>query len=170
MHRILGRVAVLCIASSFLGCFGGKAGRKVSGEAAAQTEAVVDNEEVSPSSVAYTFLDTVNRGNELLLTDADFGRSGRNSVSDGTSGESITATRYRIQVLASTRIEAARVQKKELEKKIAEQVVIGYEAPYYKLFAGSFLKRQEAQALLMKLKKIGFIDAWIVSAKVSSEN
>ena len=56
------------------------------------------------------------------------------------------------------------------QKKIKEQVVIGYEAPYYKLYAGNFLKRLEAQTFLPKLKKLGFLDAWIVSTSVTPEN
>lgn len=153
------------------GCFGNKTGKKkLSVEAGVQPESVVADEGFSPSKVAYTFLDTINSGNELLLTDADFGKSDQKDVSDGSSGKSITETRYRIQVFASNRIETAREQKKELEKKITEQVVIGYEAPYYKLYAGSFLKRQEAQAVLIKLKKLGLIDAWIVSTSVFPEN
>ena len=144
--------------------------KKVSDESAVTPNTVVVDERVPPASLNYTFLDTINRGNELLLTEADFEKSNQTTESDGSSLQTPPETRYRVQILASNRIEAAREQKKELEKKVKETLVIGYEAPYYKLYAGSFVKRRDAQVLLLKIKKLGFLDAWIVSTSVTPEN
>lgn len=116
--------------------------------------------------VRYTFLDTLNEGNELLLTDSDFETSApadKSLLSSGALPESL----YRIQVFASNKIETVREQKKELEKNTDESILIDYESPYYKLYAGGFVKRQEAQIALTKLKKIGYLDAWIVSKKIN---
>ena len=119
----------------------------------------------------YTFLDTINRGNELALTIDDFEKNGEQKVAIVTShkGSGVEA-RYRIQVFASNRIETIREKKKELEKQIKEEVVIGYEAPYYKLYAGSFQRRQDAKIMLPKLKKLGYLDAWIVSINITPHN
>lgn len=116
-----------------------------------------------PEKIQYTFLDTINKGNELLLTDEDFDNSNQQQVSRAVSDVSGNETRYRVQVFASNRIETIREQKKLLEKKISEPVAIGYEAPYYKLFAGNFSKRLDATGILPKLKKLGYPDAWVVS-------
>ena len=134
------------------------------------TEAFQEEDKNRPA-VQYTFLDTLNQGNELHLND----ESGDNKQSDrvkttGISTPALSETRYRVQLLASSRIETVREKKKEVEKNIREPVVIGYEAPYYKLYAGEFLKRQDAQALLPKLKRLGYQDAWVVSTRVSPEN
>ena len=133
------------------------------------TASAVDEDRAAPS-VQYTFLDTLNRGNELRLSEDDFGNQSNKVENDMGAVVAATETRYRVQLIASNRIETVRERKKEVEKKISEPVVIGYEAPYYKLYAGNFLKRQEAQAILPKLKKLGFLDAWVVSTKVLPED
>jgi hypothetical protein len=121
--------------------------------------------------VMYTFLDTINRGNEFALSNDDFEKNGEQKVALVTSTkESEAQKRYRIQVFASNRIETIREKKKELELQIKEEVVIGYEAPYYKLYAGSFQKRQDAKVMLPKLKKMGYHDAWIVSINIASQD
>ncbi len=155
---------------AFTGCLTPQATRKQKAVPEEGTEgsttAII--EERPAGSIQYTFLDTINRGNELFLSDEDFDRSDRhNTIENSSAGE---VTRYRIQVFASNRIETVREQKKKLEALIKEQVLIGYEAPYYKLYAGDCSKRQEAQVILAKLKKIGYLDAWIVTNNVASEN
>lgn len=135
-----------------------------------------DSTETSPGedknrpAIQYTFLDTLNQGNELQLTDEPGDKQSDRVKNAGMSTPTLSGTRYRVQLLASSRIETVREKKKEVEKNIREPVVIGYEAPYYKLYAGDFLKRQDAQALLPKLKRLGYQDAWVVATKVSPEN
>ena len=122
------------------------------------------------ATVRYTFLDTLDRGNELQLNDQDFGRQSDKVSSDMSIVTGASEIRYRVQLLASSRIETVREQKKEVEKKLREPVIIGYEAPYYKLYAGDFSRRQDAQSLLPKVKRLGYPDAWVVSTKVLPEN
>ncbi|MCX7725825.1 MAG: SPOR domain-containing protein [Chitinispirillaceae bacterium] len=120
-----------------------------------------------------TYLDTLNQGKELVLTDNDFDKGSEGIFSPSESGSTATLVaekRFRIQVLASNRIETVREAKKELEKKISEQISIGYEAPYYKLYVGSFSKKADAKTLLMKLKNMGYNDAWIVAISSGAEN
>jgi hypothetical protein len=114
--------------------------------------------------IVFTFLDTINYQNELRLTEDDFEKDAKTTES-ALSEAALPESLYRIQVFASNRIETVRAQKKELEKSTEEPVIIGYEAPYYKLFAGGFNKKQDAQSILLKLKRIGYVDAWIVSTK-----
>ena len=78
--------------------------------------------------------------------------------------------KYRIQLFASSQIEALREQKKVAEEKTNLPVFIAYEAPYYKLFAGDFIQKADAEGNLKKLKKIGYNDAWIVSSKGTPAN
>ena len=126
-----------------------------------------EEEDYPVPEVKYTFLDTINRGNEIVLSDADFGKNERQNIKSSTVA---ALPEYRVQVFASNKIETVREQKKKLEKLIKEQIIIGYEAPYYKLYAGLYAKRIDAKRTLLKLKKLGYPDAWIVSTTVTPEN
>jgi hypothetical protein len=137
-----------------------------------ETKSVAVEDTKKKPRVRSTFLDTINEGNELALSDNDFDRGSGQAVQSvpSTTSSVTTDIRYRVQVFASNRIETVREQKKELEKKVPDQVLIAYEAPYYKLYTGSFQKRQDAQLILLKLKKLGYNDAWIVSTSIVPEN
>jgi len=164
-------IAILGLFILFTGCVLTNSQQKRTSDApSVATAATAVEKDKTVPAVQYTFLDTLNRGNELQLSDNDFSTESNRVENDIASAVTATETRYRVQLLASSRIETIREQKKEIEKKISEPVVIGYEAPYYKLYAGNFLKRQEAQVLLPKLKRLGFQDAWVVSTKAVPEN
>ncbi|NLE01409.1 MAG: SPOR domain-containing protein, partial [Fibrobacter sp.] len=68
---------------------------------------------------------------------------------------------------ASSQIESLRAKKREIEGSIKLPLVIVFETPYYKLLAGDFAERSEAEANITKLKKMGYADAWIVSSKAN---
>jgi hypothetical protein len=163
--------AALCLSVFFSGCALTDLQQKKTAEPSSEATVppVVQDDESAPD-VHYTYLDTLNKGNELQLSDVELGGQATGVANDMARAVTATETRYRVQLIASSRIETLREQKKEIEKKISEPVVIGYEAPYYKLFAGNFLKRQDAQVLLPKVKRLGFQDAWVVSTKVVPEN
>lgn len=169
MRRIVFFI-VVCFAFVLMGCLSSQSGRAVKDEQEdiSDNRAMVDDD--LPKTIQYTFLDTVNRGKELVLTDSDFSSETDLGTSGETGTDGVKENRFRIQVFASNRIETIREQKKELEKKITERVDMGYDAPYYKLYTGSFVKRQDAQPLLKKLKALGYVDAWVVSSGVISEN
>jgi len=114
--------------------------------------------------VNYTFLDSLNENNEIVLRDTDL-EKGNTEQGGSSSVSAATESLFRVQVFASNSIETIRERKKELEKSTNALVQIGYEAPYYKLYAGGFTRRQDAQVMLAKLKKIGYLDAWIVTTK-----
>jgi len=115
--------------------------------------------------VTTTFLDTLNAENEIVLQDNDFDKNSPSTNSESVTGGSLQEQLFRVQVFASNNIENVREQKKELEKNTNEPIVIGYDAPYYKLYAGGYTKKQDAQVTLTKLKKTGYPDAWIVAVK-----
>lgn len=110
--------------------------------------------------VQYTFLDTINKENEIVLLDSDLSNSIQSDILGTTS--TLSGPEFCVQVFASNRIESIREQKRILEKNTTEQIKIGYDAPYYKLYAGGYTTRQDAQITLMKLQRAGYQDAWIV--------
>lgn len=116
--------------------------------------------------VVATFIDTLNQGTEVALTEEDFGPVAQKSPTTGSSvSEENLQEHYRVQVFASNHIDAVRDIKKDLETRSKAVVDIGYDAPYYKVYAGDFSKRTDAEQLLKILKKRGYSDAWVVIRK-----
>jgi hypothetical protein len=114
-----------------------------------------------------TFIDTLNRGKEIVLSENDFtsppvAMAGNNTAST-VQYESVP--HFRVQVFASSQSERLKEDKKKLEKQFAVPVIISFESPLYKLYAGDFSQRIGADTLLAKIKKIGYQDAWVVSTK-----
>lgn len=124
-----------------------------------------------------TFLDTLNKGKEVSISAADFApppqspstkaaEPGADTAATEPAPQSkkeagVVASRFRIQVLASTRQEQVAREKAVLASKLDIPVSIVFESPYYKLFAGDFAQRSEAENYLAQVKKSGYNDAWI---------
>ena len=172
IYRYFFGSGVLCALVFLLGCLSTQTSRKTrtTEDDTGIAPQVSPKEDIPSPDVRYTFLDTVNRGNELVLTDEDFDKDEKTSLDVSNASNAGVTPRFRVQVFASNKIETVREQKKKLEKMIKEQVVIGYEAPYYKLYAGNFEKRDEARRILPRLKKLGYLDAWVVSTNFVPEN
>ena len=144
-----------------------------------------------------TFLDTLNKGREVAISSADFSQQATVPVSlpaltqaplhaelraDTASGQfpaeqkreaGVVPSHYKIQILAGTQEQQIKKEKTNLAMKINLEKInnlpisISFETPYYKLFAGDFALRSEAENYCAHLKKIGYTDAWIVRTAVS---
>jgi hypothetical protein len=121
--------------------------------------------------VQQTFLDTLNRTNEIGLSSSDFGKEIQPTVVQ-TVEQSATGIeiRYRIQIFASSSVETIREQKRMMERKVDLPFFLSYEAPFFKLFVGDFRSRNEAETYLSTVKKHGYPDAWIVTARSITSN
>ncbi len=121
--------------------------------------------------VQQTLLDTLNQGKEIGLSSSDFGKELRPTVIQ-TVERSATGLeiRYRIQMFASSSVESLREQKRMMERKVDLPFFLSYEAPFFKLFVGDFKSRIDAETYLSKIKKHGYTDAWIVTARSVNEN
>ncbi len=121
---------------------------------------------VSSEKQTLTLLDTLNKGNEYALTESDFilqsTKTGKSTVS---AVQSETVTRYRVQIMAASQPERLKEDKRKLEKQISAVLTIVQEAAYYKLYAGEFNQKSDADSLLQKIKKLGYTDAWIATIK-----
>jgi hypothetical protein len=115
-----------------------------------------------------TFLDTLNRGKEIALTEKDFNPiiPETTTVSQDKSGASEVPNGFRVQCFASSQIERVRAEQKNLESKVRFPVYIIFAAPYYKLLVGDFVKRSDADAATAKMKELGYADAWVMRTKV----
>jgi Sporulation related domain. len=133
---------------------------------------VAINEKGSGEAPA-TFLDTLNRGKEFSLNDRDFvpittestSVAGQKDVKEDAAAEG-----YRIQCFASSQIEKVRSEQKQLGLKVKYPLYIVYNAPYYKLLVGDFIKRNDADNALAKLREMGYGDSWVARSKIETKH
>jgi hypothetical protein len=125
-----------------------------------------------PQTRTETFLDSLNRGHELSLADRDFSpmivESTVAAAPQAAAGAADAPNGYRVQVIASSQIEKVRSEQKSLESRVSYPLYIIATPPYYKLLAGDFVKRSEADAAVAKLKELGYADAWVVRTKIGT--
>ncbi len=123
-----------------------------------------------PQNRSETFLDTLNRVHEFSLTEKDFTsiivESTVTQASQSTAAASEAPNGFRVQVIASSQIEKVRTEQKSLESRVTYPLYIIVTPPYYKLLAGDFVKKSEAEAAAAKLKDLGYADAWVVRSKI----
>jgi hypothetical protein len=117
-----------------------------------------------------TFLDTLNRGKEIGLSDNDLKPilPESTSIADDKDNKGPTTEGFRVQCYASSQIDRIRSEQKQLEFKIKYPVYVVFNAPYYKLLVGDFMKKNEADIALGKLKEIGYTDAWVARSRINS--
>jgi hypothetical protein len=132
-----------------------------------------------------TFLDTLNKGKEVSLSEADFTQQTAQpaapvAVVPDTVQAVATATvprqdagvvpsRFKIQILAGTQEQQVKKGKNALAAKVSLPLSISFESPYYKLFAGDFAQYSEAETWCAQLKDMGYSDAWIVRTAASQK-
>jgi hypothetical protein len=130
------------------------------------------------NSFVPTFLDTLNKGREVSLTEADFASqvivpAAPRTIASDTVPALVTAaapreeagvvpSRFKIQILAGPNEQQVKKEKNNLAPKINLPLSVSFEAPYYKLFAGDFSRHSEAESGCAQLKDMGYNDAWIV--------
>jgi hypothetical protein len=134
------------------------------------------------STVVATFLDTLNKGREVSLTDADFfphvpqtaapaavlPDTVPAAVAEVPRPEAgVVPSRFSIQVLAGPNEQQIKKEKSTLAVKLSLPVSVVFEPPYYKLFVGEFSQHSEAENWCARLKDMGYTDAWIVRAAAS---
>ncbi len=74
---------------------------------------------------------------------------------------------FRVQLLATTSIDEANSRKAEAEAAFPEQwFYITFDAPAYKLRAGNFVNRADAEQYAKAMSEQGFPDAWTVPDRV----
>lgn len=121
---------------------------------------------VNSQKQTLTLIDTLNKGNEYALTESDFilqsTKTGKSTV---RTVQSETVTKYRVQIMAASNPEKLKENKKKLEKQLSAALTIVQDAAYYKLYAGEFIHKSDADSLLQKIKKLGYTDAWIATIK-----
>ena len=79
-----------------------------------------------------------------------------------------TTDGYRVQVLSTDDIEEAnRVRNEIYEKTARKQVYVTFEPPFYKVKAGDFTSKSEADDFKFKLNQLGYTEAKVVQETVN---
>jgi hypothetical protein len=104
---------------------------------------------------------TVNAGGDSMTTGVDSSKLG---VAD-LPLEFVPG--FRVQIFASTSIDAANQKKAEAEALFPnEWFYLHYDPPTYKVRAGNFQQRYEADRFVRQVAEQGFKEAWAVPEKV----
>jgi len=120
----------------------------------------------SKKRVPETYLDTLNSGKEISLVADGSAAIVTDKKDTIPQGKKVYPDGFRIQLLASSSIEAVRAKKRTIEDELKLKVYIDFDAPYYKVYFGDYKNRKEADAALLKIKQYGYPDAWIVKSQV----
>ena len=74
---------------------------------------------------------------------------------------------YRVQVFSSTNIDEARAKKAQMDLLVqGEWFYLEYESPSYKVRAGNFATRFEADRFARMLSEQGYADCWAVPRRI----
>jgi hypothetical protein len=93
--------------------------------------------------------------------------SGASTVLPPVNAEPEYVAGFRVQVYSSASIDDARERKSEIEAlHPTEWIYLEYDPPAYKVRAGNFLNRFEADRFAKVLIEEGYADAWTVPARV----
>jgi len=116
----------------------------------------------SSTQSSFTFLDTLNRGKEISLSENDVAMLDVGpSRSAAPTKVEVNEPRFRIQILASGQIDVVREEQRKVEASTGLPVFMSSEQSLYKLYVGEFQTREQAEAALPEIRK-GYRDAWIV--------
>jgi cell division protein FtsN len=76
---------------------------------------------------------------------------------------------FRVQIFSTTSLDDAEMRRDEYRKSLGDSTAINivFDAPYYKVRIGDFLKKSEAEQMTTELKNLGLNEAWIVRDKVN---
>jgi hypothetical protein len=164
--------AALCVA----GCAPAVSDAKKSAAEPAHPPETDVREQYKAGAGGSTFLDTLNRGKELALSENDvpklevvptieFTAAPQPHITSGHAAPPQAEQRFRIQILASSQVDMVRKEKLNAESVTGLPVFMASEQALYKLYVGDFKTKAEAEAALPGIKNQGYKDAWIVSTK-----
>ena len=77
---------------------------------------------------------------------------------------------YRVQIYLSLQQDDAENVANAARGKIDEKVFVEFDPPYYKVRIGNCTNSEDVEELLNKVKRAGYPDAWVVRAKIISED
>jgi len=74
---------------------------------------------------------------------------------------------FQVQVIAIDNLIEAEILRDTLMTQIEDYVEVVFDAPSYKVRAGAFVDRQDAEKLQQKLSRLGYRRSWIVRSRLT---
>jgi len=156
------RFVVLFVAAALAGCGGGKEASREGASGSLQEDLRKYEADFRPSDH-----DSVGGPGGASSTPATSAADKPSAQETAASPESDLVPGFRVQIFASTDIDAAKAKKAEAEADFpSEYLYLQYDPPAYKLRAGNFLQRYEADRFARLAVEKGFTDSWVVPEKV----
>ena len=127
------------------------------------------SEKTAEKEVNMTYLDSLNRGKEARLFDNNL-NTVNEEKKEKPQEKKIRENGYRIQLAASSSEKNIRSEQESAEEELRIKTYIIFEKPYYKIFAGDFPTRKDAEKAITRIKKLGYPNAWIVKSEILVSN
>ncbi len=152
-------IPTIVVFSILAGCAGSRQADK-SSDTSAATELQRHEEDFRPSDY--------DKDASKLFSELREEKEGtRHSPESTTLEPAVIVQGFRVQILATPEIDEANLAKAQAEAAFpGEWFYIAYDPPTYKLRAGNFLTRAEAEAYSRVLIENGYPDSWIVPDRV----
>lgn len=83
--------------------------------------------------------------------------------------DTLASQALRIQIHATEVFSDAKKEHRVAQEIFDQPVYLDYEVPYYKVRVGGFADRKEAENYLLKAKRAGYSNAWIVAVRVNTK-
>ncbi|HXG01308.1 MAG TPA: SPOR domain-containing protein [Bacteroidota bacterium] len=95
------------------------------------------------------------------------GASDSSTVGGPGSETPVLVSGFRVQLYATTNVDEINARKVDAEAAFPDvRFYVVYDPPTYKLRAGNFLSRPEAEAFALRMQANGYPDAWVVPDRV----
>lgn len=127
------------------------------------------SQKTAVKEVEMTFLDSLNQGREASLLINNFDAVSLKNT-EIPEGKKIIENGYRIQLAVSNSAEKIRSQQESAEEELRIKTYVIFEKPFYKIFAGDFLTRKDAEKAILRIKESGYPNAWIVKSDILVSN
>ncbi len=106
------------------------------------------------------------RGVQTIHAEVDSGRTGLRKNNENEH----VAFGFRVQLYSTTDYFIAMAVRDEAGSKLNEDIYVDYEPPYYKVRAGNYTVREQAEETRNLAKSLGYQDAWIIRTNVLIKN
>lgn len=87
-------------------------------------------------------------------------------ILNATTDKETSIIGYRVQLISTTDYYEALEIRDSVTTRLSGEIYLDYEPPYYKVRAGNFTQRDDAEIKRAEAKQAGYPDAWIVRTKI----
>jgi len=99
--------------------------------------------------------------------EAELGYEDRIRLKEIPGGDSLSFNKvYRVQFFATKYPDEATKVADIVSEQLSQKTYIEYKAPYYWVKVGDCETKEESDALLAKIKKLGYRESWVVEAEI----